>query len=206
MFVLECLYLHHQQLFKLKQPMDDKVIIYDANLSLFMYIGALFITDTEGANKVLVDFQQEVNKGIKSCLDDKANLENCQKLKRFLDHKLAELKFMGYTGGFNNQMVEKIESTIEILNTGIALGEKEQAYRNGGGSMAYKNLPWYRPDHNWDPMTLEGYLKLHYDTFSVPTFTLSEFLSSGYFKHCLMHNWGAKESAETFCRLYNKVG
>lgn len=178
--------------------------ITSSELPLYCYVSPLYITDTEGSNKVLIERQGEINKGIKFFTENKSNLETCQNLKQFLDFKLAELKLMNYTGAYYNQMVEKIEDIIETLNTGIALGEKEQDY-HFGGSQRYRNYTWYNEEHNWDPQTLEGYLMLHYQEFSVPTYTLSNFLKSGYFKHCLMHNWDARETAETFCRLYQKA-
>ena len=125
-------------------------------------------------------------------------------LKSFLVYEKAEIVHRNLTGDDVDELVDEIDRIIETLDSGIALGEKEQNYHTGSISI-YKSYSWYNEEHNWDPQTLEGYLKLHYDTFSVPTFTVNEFLHSGYFKHCLMHNWGAKESAETFCRLFNKA-
>jgi hypothetical protein len=178
--------------------------ILNSELPLYCYVSPLYITETEGSNKVLVERQGEINKGIKHFMENKSNLETCQNLKNFLDFKLAELKLMNYPGAYYDQMVEKIEDLIETLKTGIELGEKEQMYHSAGGSQVYKGYDWYNEEHKWDTQTMEGYLKSHYREFSVPTYTFKDFMYSGYFKHCLIHNWDARETAETFCRLYHK--
>lgn len=191
-----------EQLFRHKMPMEQTKIT-SSEMPLFMYISEIFTKET-ATNKTQVSRQDAINKGVKLYLDKKSSLENCQALKQFLEHKKAEIIFEGLEGPFYAELIERIDAIVNTLNTGIELGEKEQNYHSGSISR-YKSYSWYNEEHNWDPQTLEGYLKLHYDTFSVPTFTVGEFLHSGYFKHCLMHNWGAKESAETFCRLYDKA-
>lgn len=177
--------------------------IDNSDLPLFWYVSKVFTQET-CSSKVLTDYQDQINKAIKSFEDKKATLENCETLKQFLTHKLAEITYNGHTGAFIDELVEKVNNIIATLDTGIALGQKEQMYHSGG-SQAYRNYDWYNEQHNWDPKTMEGYLKSHYMEFSVPTYTLSEFLKSGYFKHCLMHNWDARETAHTFCILYQKT-
>ncbi len=170
---------------------------------LFWYVNVIF-TETATKNRGLIIIRDSINDVIASIKSKPANLENCTQLKLFLEHKKAEIVYKGLCGSDVDEVVQEIDNMIETLKTGIVLGEKEQDYHSGG-SQRYRNYDWFDEQHNWDPQTLEGYLKLHYQEFSVPTYTLSHFLKSGYFKHCLMHNWDARETAETFCRLYQKA-
>lgn len=177
--------------------------IGNPDLPLFWYIHKIF-TETTTKNKGLIIIRDSINDSIESIKSKPANLENCTQLKSFLEYEKAEIVYKGLCGSDVDEVVLEIDNMIETLKTGITLGEKEQNF-HFGGSQRYRNYAWYNEQHNWDPQTLEGYLKLHYQEFSVPTYTLSHFLKSGYFKHCLMHNWDARETADTFCRLYQKA-
>lgn len=180
----------------------ENLKIKNPDLPLFWYISLIYVANAGGATRGLIDFKDEINKGIKHYQDRKSDLETCRNLKQFMDHKLAELTTSGYTGPYVEELTKKIENVITILQSGIELGEKTEGYHSNPNFLDY---PWFRKDGNYDPSTLEGYLMLHYREFSVPTFTLDSFMKSGYFKHCLMHNWDARTSAETFCRLFNKA-
>lgn len=180
----------------------DKIKIINSELPLFWYISPIFITDADGYNKTLIVFKDFVNKTLKSYLDNKSDLEHCQTLKQFIEHKLAELNLMDYTGAYKNELTSKMKDIVDVLQSGIELGEKEQNQFNP--ATTYRQYDWFSEDANYDPETLEGYLKIHAREFSVPTFTLKEFLASGYYKHCLAKGWGRVTSANTFITLFKK--
>lgn len=178
----------------------EMIQITSSEMPLFWYISEIFTKETTN-NRFYISHQDSINKGIKSFLDKKSTLENCQALKQFLSHKKAEILFEGHEGPFISELLERLEKLLSILDTGIALGEKEQSYHS---SPYYKSYPWFKEGETYNPDTLEGYLKLHAREFSTPNYGLSQFVNSGYFKHCVMRGWGAKASADTFCQLFNK--
>ena len=199
MFISKCLYLHPEHLILLLMDIRK---IDNGDLPLFWYVHRI-VTASASKNKALIVILESVNDAIESIKNKPANLENCTQLKSFLVFEKAEITSKGLQGADVDELMSEIDNIIATLDTGVALGEKQQMYHSGG-SQVFRAYDWYNEQHNWDTQTMEGYLKSHYREFSVPTYTFRDFMNSGYFKHCLIHNWDARETAETFCRLYNK--
>lgn len=176
--------------------------INNSDLQLFWYVESIF-TKTTTKNKALIIIRDCINEAIESIKNKPANLENCRQLKSFLVFKKAEIVSKGLSGADVDEVIESIDNLVTTLDSGIALGEKEELYHSGS-SLNHKHYDWITTDNTYDTTTLEGYLKSHHQEFSDPKYSLPVFVESGYFEHCMQKGWGARTTAETFCRLYEK--
>lgn len=181
--------------------MDNIKIIDSSQKELWWFIQR--IATKPSKKSAIIIIQEAVNTAIKSMENKPANLENCRELKSFLEYEKAEIVYKGLTGDDVDELVTDINRRIATLDTGIALGERELDYQNGS-LMYYKKYEWFKEGMTFNTETIEGYLMAHYDIFSNPRYSLPEFVKSGYWEHCKQKGWNCFETAETFCRLYNK--
>lgn len=181
--------------------------ITNSTMPLFWFISRLY-REIKTSNKFIQETQDRINKAIKQLEDKPASKENCQTLISFIEYQIAEVHYT--TANIDekdiparNELVTKARELIETLETGVKLEESQTTSKYGPNM--YGKHPWHRQDEKYDWNTLEGYLMCHEREFSTPTYTLTDFLNSGYFKHCLMKGWSKEESASTFTRLYQKA-